>query len=125
MNWEFTQDRPIYTQLTERLKLRIVSGEFRAGEKLPAVRELATQAGVNPNTMQRSLLQLEREGLVFAQRTSGRYVTGDVDAITQVQNDLAEEEIRGFLRRMRDLGYDGEQALSLIRNQLQSKEEEN
>ena len=70
MEWQFRNDSPIYTQLTQRLTQAIVAGEFRPGERLPSVRELAVEAGVNPNTVQRALADLERDGLVFSQRTS-------------------------------------------------------
>ena len=68
MEWQFRNDSPIYTQLTQRLTQAIVAGEFRPGERLPSVRELAVEAGVNPNTVQRALADLERDGLVFSQR---------------------------------------------------------
>ena len=70
MEWQFRNDSPIYTQLTQRLTQAIVAGEFRPGERLPSVRELAVEAGVNPNTVQRALADLERDGLVFSQRTA-------------------------------------------------------
>ena len=75
MSWTFKEDRPIYSQLVEHIKLGIVSGEWSPGSKLPSVRDLAEEAGVNPNTMQRALADLEREGLVHSKRTSGRYIT--------------------------------------------------
>ena len=81
MEWQFRNDSPIYTQLTQRLTQAIVAGEFRPGERLPSVRELAVEAGVNPNTVQRALADLERDGLVFSQRTAGRFVTGEVSRI--------------------------------------------
>ena len=75
MDWNFRNDQPIYSQLTQRLTEAIVSGIYAPGEKLPSVRELAVEAGVNPNTVQRALSELERDGLVFSQRTAGRFVT--------------------------------------------------
>ena len=89
MEWEFRADAPIYTQLCEQLTLAIVSGVFGPGERLPAVRELAVDAGVNPNTMQRALSELERNGLVYTQRTAGRFVTEDFARIEQEQQRLA------------------------------------
>ena len=77
MRWEFSNDAPIYTQLIQQIKVGIVAGVFPPGERLPSVRELATEAGVNPNTMQRALAELERDGLVYSQRTAGRFVTED------------------------------------------------
>ena len=77
MNWQFSNDAPIYAQLIRQIRAGIVSGAFSPGERLPSVRDLAMEAGVNPNTMQRALTELERDGLVYSQRTSGRYVTED------------------------------------------------
>ena len=79
MKWQFSNDAPIYSQLIEQIKVGIVSGAFPPGERLPSVRDLATEAGVNPNTMQRALAELERDGLVYSQRTAGRFVTEDQD----------------------------------------------
>ena len=75
MKWDFSSDAPIYAQLILQIKVGIVSGAFPPGERLPSVRDLATEAGVNPNTMQRALTELERDGLVYSQRTAGRFVT--------------------------------------------------
>ena len=81
MDWTFRGDQPIYAQLMQRIKQGIVSGDLPPGSRLPSVRELATEAGVNPNTMQRALQELEREGMVYSQRTAGRFVTEDEKAI--------------------------------------------
>ena len=82
MDWRFTDDRPIWLQLTEQLTRRIITGVYPPGSRLPPVRELAAQAGVNPNTMQRALAQLEQDGLAFADRTAGRLVTEDTSVLT-------------------------------------------
>ena len=74
MDWKFTDDAPIYQQIMNIMKRQIASGELKAGQKLSSVRELALEAGVNPNTMQKALAELEREGLVYSQRTAGRFV---------------------------------------------------
>ena len=100
MNWQFESDRPIYVQLKEQLLLMIVSEKYPAGAKLPAVRDLAAEASVNPNTLQKALSELERDGLVYTQRTSGRYVTEDKKMITQAKNALAIEQIEQFLKKM-------------------------
>ena len=81
MDWRFTDDRPIWLQLTEQLTRRIITGVYPPGSRLPPVRELAAQAGVNPNTMQRALAQLEQDGLAFADRTAGRLVTEDTSVL--------------------------------------------
>ena len=116
MAWQFEPDRPIYKQLRERILLKIVSGAYAAGAQLPTVRELAEEAAVNPNTLQKALAELERDGLVYAQRTSGRFVTEDQDLIKQAKNDLARTEIGLFLQKMAAIGYDNRDAVILIQN---------
>lgn len=100
MSWDFNDDRPIYMQLMEQIQLRIVSGIYKAGEKLPSVRDMAGDAAVNPNTMQKALTELERTGLVFSQRTSGRFITEDVNMIKNIRNGLARDQIEKFLHNM-------------------------
>ena len=115
MDWNFRQDAPIYSQIIEGFKLSIASGELRPGEKLRSVRELAAWAGVNPNTMQRALSELEREGLVYAQRTSGRYVTEEENSVARVRRQLASERLSEFTAFMNRLGYAGEDIIELIK----------
>ena len=112
--WDLQSDRPIYSQLVEQIQLMVVSGIYPAGSRLPSVRDLAAEASVNPNTMQRALAQLENDGLLFTQRTSGRFVTEDVGKIMQVKNNLAVDVIREFIDKMTHLGYDGRQTVSLV-----------
>ena len=114
MTWSFTPDRPIYLQLQELLKLSIVSGLYPPGGKLPAVRDLALEASVNPNTVQRALTELEREGLVYAQRTSGRFVTEDETVIKKTKSELATELVDAFLEKMSAIGYSAKETASLI-----------
>ena len=114
MDWTFRGDLPIYSQLVEQIKLGIVSGSLPPGERLASVRDMASEAGVNPNTMQRALQELEREGLVYSQRTSGRYVTEEMRIIEHAKEQLAEEQIRGFLEARRTLGYQQEEILSML-----------
>ena len=97
MDWNFRNDQPIYSQLTQRLTEAIVSGIYAPGEKLPSVRELAVEAGVNPNTVQRALSELERDGLVFSQRTAGRFVTENENMITNAKLRIADERVGEFL----------------------------
>lgn len=113
--WALTSDRPIYLQLMEQLRLSIVSGLYRPGDKLPSVRELAQEAEVNPNTMQKALSELERSGLIYAQRTNGRFITEDAVMIKEAREQLAQEQIREFLQKMKSFGYDAEEIISLIR----------
>ncbi len=121
MEWNFRSDQPIYSQLMQQLSEGIISGIFAPGEKLPSVREFAVEAGVNPNTVQRALAELEREGLVFSQRTAGRFVTENENMITNAKLRLADERVEEFLRSMKKLGCGKEEVLSLI---AQAKEEE-
>lgn len=121
MEWDFRSDRPIYSQLTQRLSEAIVSGFYAPGEKLPSVRELAVEAGVNPNTVQRALSELERDGLVYSQRTAGRFVTENENMIVNAKLRLADERVAEFLRSMKTLGCGRDEVLALIAN---LKEEE-
>ena len=121
MDWSFNNDMPIYSQLVDKIKLSIVSGQLPPGEKLSTVRDLASEAKVNPNTMQRAFQELEREGLVFSQRGNGRFVTEDMEAIMEAKKAMAQEYIRSFIETMEKLGYKGEEIISLIRG---GKEEE-
>lgn len=105
MAWTFKDDRPIYSQLVEQIKIKIISGEWELGGRLSSVRELAEQAGVNPNTMQRALAELERDGLVHSKRTSGRFVTEDEDMIKGVREAVAAENIAAFMESMKRLGF--------------------
>lgn len=114
MKWLFSNDAPIYTQLIEQIKVGIVSGGFPPGERLPSVRDLATAAGVNPNTMQRALAELERDGLVYTQRTAGRFVTEDQAMIETAKRGLAERHIKTFLAAMLRLGFQREEIMSLL-----------
>ncbi|ARP50744.1 MULTISPECIES: GntR family transcriptional regulator [Caproicibacterium] len=114
MAWQFSSDRPIYTQLADQIKLRVVSGRYPAGSKLPSVRELAAEAAVNPNTMQRALSQLETEGLLFTQRTSGRFVTDKEETIMDLKSSLAQKVIQEFLQKMESLGFTQEDAAQMV-----------
>ena len=113
MAWKLDSDRPIYTQILEVIQYQIVAGRYQPGE-LPSVRDLASEAGVNPNTMQRAFAELERNGLVMAQRTSGRVVTENMEMISEVRNKLAREQIREFIDKMKKLGFEKKEILSLL-----------
>ena len=117
MNWSLRGDAPIYAQLVEQIKQEIVSGGFPPGQRLPSVRDLATEAGVNPNTMQRALTELERDGLVYSQRTAGRFVTEDKLMIEQAKLGLAREQIQQFLQSMSRLGYEKADIVALLQKE--------
>lgn len=111
---QFDSSRPIYAQLVERLKAKILAGIYPPGGHLDSVRDLAAAAGVNPNTMQRALAQLENEGLVHTERTAGRYVTEDRALIEQLRAEAARNLTAEFLEKMRGIGYGLEQAAALL-----------
>lgn len=114
MSWDFDNDRPIYSQIIEHIKRCIVSGEYTAGEKLPAVRELAFEAGVNPNTMQRAFAELETEGLVHANRTSGRFITEDMDMVNNLKAEIAGKAVTEFMLNMENMGFSKDEVIELI-----------
>lgn len=121
MDWNIRSDQPIYSQLVAQMKLGIVSGAYKPGERLVSVRDMAAEAGVNPNTMQRALQELEREGVVYAMRTAGRFVTEDGTMIDAMKKKLASEQIDSFLEAMEKLGYEPEETISLIRQRGQEE----
>ena len=122
MQWQFSNDAPIYTQLIQQVKVGIVTGAFPPGERLPSVRDMATEAGVNPNTMQRALAELERDGLVYSQRTAGRFVTEDNTMINTAKRSLAQRHVKTFLEAMLRLGFQKEEIIELIARELGEEE---
>ena len=114
MDWKLSDDRPIWIQLVEQLTRRIVSGEYPPGSRLPAVRELAADAGVNPNTMQRALAQLEADGLAVTNRTAGRTVTQDGEAIAAIRRRVAREVTAEYLAPLAELGYTRNDVVKLL-----------
>ncbi|MEY8390075.1 GntR family transcriptional regulator [Lachnospiraceae bacterium] len=114
MSWNLDSDRPIFIQIIEKIQMDIISGLYGPGDKLPSVRDLAQDASVNPNTMQKALSELERTGLVYSLRTSGRFITEDTVMIENLKAELAKEIITQFLCNMQKLGIQKEEAISLI-----------
>ncbi len=115
MAWKLDSDRPIYAQLLELIQMRIISGQYPIGSRLPSVRELAAEAGVNPNTMQKAFSELERSGLIRTQRTAGRFVTQDEALLDSLRQTLAKEYLKHFFRSMQQLGYRKEEILSFLK----------
>lgn len=122
MPWNLDSDRPIFIQIIERIQMDIISGLYKPGDKLPSVRELAQEASVNPNTMQKALSELERTGLVYSQRTSGRFITEDTAMIDNLKSELAKELVTQFLENMKKLGIPQDEALSLISETIKGDE---
>ncbi len=114
MEYQFTNDKPIYLQLMDVFKVAIVSGELPKGQRLESVRDLAVIAKVNPNTMQKALSELERIGLVRTERTSGRFITDDEELILSMKNEIAEKEISVFLEKMKSIGISKESVIQMI-----------
>ena len=115
MNFTFDNERPIYLQLLEHLRTAIAAGSFSPGEKLPSVRELALAAKVNPNTVQKALAQLESEGLIFTERTNGKFVSENAAAIRQAKESLAREIAAKYFEEMKRIGYSDAEAITYLK----------
>ncbi len=115
MEYIFDNERPIYIQLVETIRIEIISGKLKTGEKLPSVRELALNARVNPNTMQKALAELENEGLLHTERTNGKYVTNDKKLIEKIKKELAEEKVNNYFKDMKNIGINKEEALKYLK----------
>ena len=114
MEYVFDNERPIYIQLVEILRIEIVSGKYQKGERLPSVRELALTMKVNPNTMQKALQELEDEKLIFTERTNGKFVTEDEQLIENAKKDLAKEKVNNYLKSMNSIGIDFDLAVKYL-----------
>lgn len=123
MKWVFENGIPIYLQILGRLRTEIASGAYPPGAKLPPVRELAMEAGVNPNTMQRAFAELERDGLVYTQRTSGRFVTEDAEIMKELRKNLSADIIGEMCTRLMRLGMSQEEIRAAVEEWAQRTEE--
>ncbi len=115
MDYIFDNERPIYLQLVEKVKLEIVSGKLKSGERIPSVRELALTTRVNPNTMQKALSELEDEGLIYTERTNGKFVTENGELIEKLKNEMAKEKVNNYLKDMNNIGISYEEALKYLK----------
>lgn len=113
----FDNERPIYIQLMEKIRLEIVSGKLKKGERIPSVRELAITMKVNPNTMQKALVELEEEQLIYTERTNGKFVTQNQERIEEVKKELAKEKVNTYINSMKDIGISFEEAISYLQEQ--------
>ena len=114
MNFNFDNERPIYIQLVEKLRTIIVSGVYKSGDRLPSVRELALMAKVNPNTMQKALLELESDGLIYTERTNGKFVTENIKLIEKVRRDLAKSMVNEYISSMEKLGITFDESVTYL-----------
>ena len=116
---DFNSSVPIYLQLMNDIKLQIVSGQLQPGEKIASVRDFAMHYAVNPNTMQKALSELERENLLFSQRTSGRFVTIDGQIIGSLRQSMATEHVSALVSALKGMGYSDEEIIGLIKTFLE------
>ena len=124
MGWEFENDRPIYLQIASFIERDILKGKYKVGDKLPSVREFASVADVNPNTMQKAFSELEKNNIVFSSRTSGRFVTDDEEIIQRRRVLLAEEYVDDFLIKMKEIGFDEKEITLIMEESMQGEENE-
>src|SRR5699024_8757138 len=122
MAWILDDTRPIYLQIEDLIKTNIIAGVYQPGQKLPSVRDLAAEASVNANTMQKALTELERSGLVYTQRTSGRFITEDISKMTELKEQLAREQIQLFLKNMEQLGLSRDDIRRLLEKEWREEE---
>lgn len=117
----FDSNSPIYLQLVKLFTIRIAGGKWNPGDRVMSVRDLAVEFKVNPNTVQRALAELERDGLVYSERTSGRFITDEKEKILEAKSKLVDQEIEDFVRQMRQLGYSREQWLALVEETMKKE----
>ncbi len=115
MPWNLNSGSPIFIQIIDHLQNDIVSGFYKPGDKLPSVRELAAEAGVNPNTMQKALSEFELTGLVHSERTSGRFITEDQKLIEELKTSLVQTQIKEFFENLKKLGFTENEILQLVK----------
>jgi DNA-binding transcriptional regulator YhcF (GntR family) len=111
----FSADKPIYAQIIDLMSARIVTGIYELGSQLPTVRDLAMELGVNPNTVQRALADLEQQGFVRSERTAGRFVTEDKALLKDARNRLTQSEANAFVSNMKRFGCSGDELAKLVR----------
>ena len=119
MDWTFDEKSPIYLQIAYRVKLKIASKELSMGQQLLPVREFAQEAGVNPNTVQRAFQELEKEGLVYSARTSGRFVTEDEKLIDQKRHEIAQSLMKNFVTEMTAIGFSSPEIKAIITDYIE------
>ncbi len=112
--WKFTSDKPVFLQIADRLTKSVLSGEYKPGEQIPSVRQLALEAAVNPNTIQHAFSELENNGLIISKNTVGRFVTDDKAIIEVCRNELAKNIAKDFIKNMAQLSISTEQAIKII-----------
>ena len=119
MAWSFTSDKPVYLQIADRIVKAVLSGEYQPGEQIPAVRQLALEAAVNPNTVQHAFAELEHEGIIISKGTMGRYVTENADVVAVCRKKMAQQLVTGFVENMKQLSIDQKETIAMIEEAMQ------
>lgn len=122
MSWKFNNEAPIYLQIMDEIKLRIAKGALKPGDKVPPVRELAVRAGVNPNTMQKALAELEREGVLYSQRTAGRFVADKDEGDDSMRDEICKKYIESYIKGMRELGFSDDRLIQKLKLYMEEEE---
>ena len=122
MDWNFESDRPIYIQLVEKMKIAIISGKYKPGDRLPSVRDFAIEIKANPNTVQRAYSELEEDGLVITQRTNGKFVTEDINLIKQMREEIAKQNLEKFIDNMTQLGFTQDEIREYLKINIRKEE---
>jgi len=121
MNFNFDNNIPIYLQLVEEIKKYIISGKLKIGERLPSVREFANTFKVNPNTMQKALVELEEEKLIYTERTNGKFVTENIKIIEKIKSEYANNLVENYFNNMINLGFSKEDAINYLKERMSIK----
>lgn len=121
LQWKFSGNQPVYVQIMEHIRSAVLMGEFPPGARIPPVREFAAIAQVNPNTMQRAMVELEREGLLISCGTMGRFVTNDLSVVEQMRKRVVDATVQSCAAQFRALGVSMAQAAQLL---LETEQEE-
>lgn len=116
MKFTFDNERPIYVQLVEQIRLKIISGEYKMNEKLPSVRDFAVEAKANPNTVQRALVKLEEEGLIYTESTNGKFVTNDEKKFNDIKDNIIKCKVSTLISDMENLGIKKEEIIKYFKN---------
>ena len=118
MSWVFSNDKPIFQQLIDKISIDIISEKYKPGERIDAVRELSVDAGVNPNTMQRALTLIEESGLIYTKRGDGKFVTEDINVISDMREKIIRENVCKFISSMYSLGVENTEMLKILEREL-------
>ncbi len=122
MDWEFKKGVPIYLQIIEKMEFDLLSGKYKPGDKLPSVRDLALEAGVNPNTMQKAFVEMERDGLIYTERTSGRFVTTEQGRIDALKDEISMKYVDELFKTLHFLGFTDKEILEVVKDKCKGEE---